>query len=152
MPQGSSTSPGWLVKVIDEVTKGLEQVAAYLVDVILFDLDPSAHAKTIRALFERLRNHNLKPSPSKARLGATNTDFLGHSISLTGVRPNAEKNSALTLMPIPRNLKQLRSLLGGLSYYRRFLPQIYPNQFDQSRPSSRKTSNLVHTKHGSHRA
>ena len=99
MPRGSSASPGWFAKVVSEVTKGLEQVAAYLDDVIVFDSDPSAHVKTIRALFERLRKHNLILSPSKARLGATDADFLGHSISPAGVRLNAEKVSALTLVP-----------------------------------------------------
>ena len=91
MPQGSSASPRWFVKVINEVIKGLEQEAAYLDDVIVFDSDQTAHVKTTRALFERLRKHNLTFSPSKARLGATDTDRLGHSISPAGVRPNAEK-------------------------------------------------------------
>ena len=63
MPQGSNASPGWFVKVINEVIEGLAQVAAYLNDVIGFDSDPTAHVKTIRALFERLRKHNLKLSP-----------------------------------------------------------------------------------------
>ena len=109
------------MKVINEVTKDLEQVAAYLDDVMVFDSDPSAHVKTIRALFERLRKHNLKVSPSKARLDAMNVGLLGHSISPADVRPNAENVSALTLMPMPRDLKQLRTLLGDLSYYRKFL-------------------------------
>ena len=87
----------------------------------MFDSDPSAHIKTTRAPFERLRKHNLTPSPSKARLGTTDADFLGHSISPAGVRPNAEKVSTLALMPMPRDLKQLRSLLDSLSYYRKFL-------------------------------
>ena len=30
MPQGNTTSPGWFVKVINEVIKGLKQVEAYL--------------------------------------------------------------------------------------------------------------------------
>ena len=42
MPQGSSASPGWLVKVINEVIKGSNQVAAYLDDVIVYDSDPSS--------------------------------------------------------------------------------------------------------------
>ena len=49
---------------------------------------------------------------------------MGHSISPAGVRPNADKVSALTLMPMPSDLKQLRSLLGGVSYYRKFLPDM----------------------------
>ena len=71
--------------------QGLGKVAAYLDDAIVFDSDPTAHAKTNRALFERLRTHNLKLSRSKARLGTTDDYFLGHSMSTAGVRPNAEK-------------------------------------------------------------
>ena len=57
MPQGSSASPGWFVKTIKEVTGGLEQVAAYLDDAIVFDSDPSTHVKTIRALLSLKRRH-----------------------------------------------------------------------------------------------
>ena len=46
MPQGSSAPPGWFVKVINEVIKGLGQVAAYLDDVIVFDSDLTAHVET----------------------------------------------------------------------------------------------------------
>ena len=75
MPQGSSDSPGWFVKVINEVIKGLGQVAVYLDDVIVFDSNPTAHVENICALFERLRKHNLKCSPLKARIGATDAEF-----------------------------------------------------------------------------
>ena len=95
MPQGSSASPEWFVKVINEVIKDLKQVAEYLDGVIVSDSDPTAHVQTISFLFERLRKHNLKLSPSKARLGATDANFLGHSISPAGLRPNEEKVSAL---------------------------------------------------------
>ena len=88
----------------------------------MFDSDPSTHVETIYALFQRLRKHNVKLSPSKARLGTTDADLSGHSIPPAGVRPNADKVSALSLMPMPRDLKQLRSLLGGLPYHQTFLP------------------------------
>ena len=54
IPQGSSPSPGWVVKVINEVIKYSKQVAAYLDDVVVFDYDPVAHGRTIRSLFEHL--------------------------------------------------------------------------------------------------
>ena len=37
--------------------KGLQQVADYLDDVIVFDSDPRAYVQTVRPHFERLRNH-----------------------------------------------------------------------------------------------
>ena len=107
MPQGSSASPGWFVRVINEVINDFKQVAAYLADVIVFDSDPIAHVQTIRSLFERLRKHNLKLSPSKGRLGATDANFLGHSISPAGLRPNAEKMSAWINMPMPTDVKSV---------------------------------------------
>ena len=44
MPQDSSALPGWFVKVINEVIKGLKQVVAYLDNVIVFDSDPITNA------------------------------------------------------------------------------------------------------------
>lgn len=38
--------------------------------------------------------------------------------------PNASKVAALAEMPIPTYIKQLRSLLRGLSFYRKFLPSL----------------------------
>ena len=124
MPQGSSASPGWFVKVINEVIKGLERVAAYLDDIIVFDPTPSDHTTNIRALFARLRRHNLKLSPAKAKIGATTADFLGHTITAGGFSPNSDKVAALVKMPMPKNKKQVRSLLGGINYYGKFLPNL----------------------------
>ena len=74
--------------------------------------------------FARLRLHSLKLSPDKSRIGAARADVLGHVISADGVRPNDDDVAALTRMSMPTDIKQLRSLLGGLSYYRKFLPNM----------------------------
>ena len=124
MPQGANASPSWFVKVINKVVHGLDRVLAYLDDVICFDEDPISHVANIVAFFQRLRQYNLKLSPGKARIGATHANFLGHTISPAGVSPDGDKVRALTHMPYPTNVKQLRSLLGGLSYYRKFLKNL----------------------------
>lgn len=51
-------------------------------------------------------------------------DFLGHAISTDGVRPNADKVSALNDIPISVDLKHLRILLGGLSFFRMSRPKM----------------------------
>ena len=51
MLQGSSSSLRRFIKVVDEVIKRSEQMAAYLDDVLVFDSDSTAHVKTMRALF-----------------------------------------------------------------------------------------------------
>ena len=71
----------------------LKRVAPYLHDVIVFDPDPEpvSYVTNIRTFFECLRKRNPKRSPAKAKLAATDADFLGHNISSSGFSPNVEK-------------------------------------------------------------
>ena len=124
MPQGSGAAPGWFVKVINEVIKGIERVAAYVDDIIVSDPDPAAHTVSIRAMFKNLRKNNLKLSPAKGKISTTKADFLRHTISPDGVSPNADKVAAITMMPMSKSVKQIRALLGGIGCYRKFLENL----------------------------
>ena len=124
MPQGAAGAPAWSVSVTRLVTACLDNIRMYLDDAIGSDDCPLHHVVTLATFFARLRLHELKLSPDKSRMGAARVDFLGHIISPDGVRPNDDRVAALTRMPMPTDIKQLRSLLGGLSYYRKFLPNM----------------------------
>ena len=124
MPQGASGAPAWFVSVMRLVTAGLDNIRMYLDDAIGSDDCPLRHVTTLTAFFARLCLHQLKLSPDKSRIGAARVEFLGHIISKEGVRLNDDRVATLTRMPMPTDIKQLRSLLGGLSYYRKFLPNM----------------------------
>ena len=124
MPQGAAGAPAWFGSVMRLVTAGLDNIRMYLDDAIGSDDYPLHRVATLAAFFARLCLHKLKPSPDKSRIGAARVDFLGHIISADGVRPNDDRVAALTRMSMPADIKQLRSLLGGLSYYRKFLPNM----------------------------
>ena len=124
MPQGASGAPGTFQRLMNRVTDGLTNVRMYIDDAIVFDPDPATHISSLGTFLDRLRQHNLKLAPAKARIGATSIDFLGYTISPNGLRPNAAKVTDLSRQPMPANISQLRSLLGGISYYRRFLPDL----------------------------
>ena len=124
MPQGAAGAPAWFVSVMRLVTAGHDNIRTYLDDAIGSDDCPIHYVATLATFFARLRLHKLKLSPDKSRIGAARVDFLGHVISADGVRPIDDRVAALTHMPVPTDIKQLRSLLGGLSYYRKFLPNM----------------------------
>ena len=48
-------------------------------------------------------------------------DYLGHSISAEGLKPSEGKIKAISQVPAPTNLTQLRSFLGTVNYYGKFL-------------------------------
>ena len=115
-----------LVRLSHETCHGrpLDNIRMYLDDAIGSDDSPIHHVATLATFFARLRLHSLKLSHDKSWIGAVRVDFLGHVISADGVRPNDDRVAALTCMLMPTDIKQLRSLLGGLSYYRKFLPNM----------------------------
>ena len=121
MPQRAAGASAWFVSIMRLVTTGLDNIRMYLDDAIGLDDCPPHHVTTLATFFACLRLHKLKLFPDKSRIGAARVDFLGHIISADGVRPNDDRVAALTRMPMPTDIKQLRSLFGGLSYYRKFL-------------------------------
>ena len=123
MPPGAAGAPAWFVSVMRLVTAGLDNIFMYL-NAIGPDDCPLHHVAPLATFFARLRLHKLKLSPDKSRISATRVDFLGHVILADGVRPNDARVAALARMPMPTGIKQLRNLLGGLSYYRKFLPNM----------------------------
>ena len=142
MPQGVAGAPAWFVSVMQLATSNLDNIRMYLGDAIGSNDSPTTHVATLATFFARLRLHNLKLSPNKTRISAARVEFLEHIISQDGVRPNDDKIAALTCMPMPRDIKQLRSLLGGLSQYRNFC-LTWPSEYAQLRPCSRKEPHSV---------
>ena len=67
----------------------------------------------LRRFLERLTRFNPKLAPNKALPGAAEIISLGHKISSEGVGPDPDKVKAIEEMPMPQNVNQLRSLLGG---------------------------------------
>lgn len=51
-------------------------------------------------------------------------EYLGHGISSKGLEPLASKMAAIVNAPSPRNVTELRSLLGLVNYYRKVLPDV----------------------------
>ena len=51
-------------------------------------------------------------------------EFLCHRISAKGIQPTLEKVEAIRKAPEPSNVTQLKSFLGAVNYYGKFLPDL----------------------------
>lgn len=73
----------------------------------------------------RLREFGLKLSPEKCKLFQTSVKYLGQIVSQDGVGTDPGKVEAWKKWPRPQDLKQLRSFLRFLGYYRRFIKDYF---------------------------
>ena len=55
---------------------------------------------------------------------ATSVEYLGYHVSADGIRPSEAKKLAIVNAPNPQNVGQLRSFVGLLNYYGKFLPNM----------------------------
>lgn len=122
VPQGLSSSPGWFHSVIARVCDGLERARLFIDDIIVYSRDGVEHVvRDLERFFERMVKFDLKLATKKTKLGVKVVTFLGHRVTAEGVQPCPERMKPMCRLPMPTNVTQLRSLLGSLSYYRKFL-------------------------------
>ena len=78
----------------------------------------------LRIVFDRLRKYQLKMNPLKCAFGVTSGKFLGFVVRHRGIEVDSSKIDAIQKMPIPTNLKELRSLQGHLAFIRLFISNL----------------------------
>ena len=61
---------------------------------------------------------------SKCAFLLPQVEYLGHQISEKGLQPTTQKLRAIVEAPAPNNVSQLKSFLGMINYYSKFLPNL----------------------------
>ncbi|GFV31708.1 hypothetical protein TNCV_3314081 [Trichonephila clavipes] len=110
-------------RFIDEVTRNLEGVYAFVDNILIASRDPEEHHKHLKALFSRLHEYGLSINVSKCVFGVSKIDFLGFHLSEEGIQPLPDKVKCITEFPKPSTLTQLRRFLGLFNFYRCFIPK-----------------------------
>lgn len=126
MPFGLCNAPATFQRLMGVVLGDLtfDVLLVYLDDVIIFSKDFESHCERLELVFNRLRQHGLKLKPSKCFLLRSEVKFLGHQISAEGIKVDNEKVKALDTWPVPKSVREVRQVLGFMSYYRKFVPRF----------------------------
>lgn len=96
-------------------------VYVYLDDVIIYAKDFEDHNNTLHKVMQLLKEHNLQLKISKCNFFAKEFEYLGHLVSVDGIKANPKKIEVIRQYPRPKDIKQIQSFLGMINYYRRFI-------------------------------
>ena len=122
MAFGLKNSPSWFQETMSKVLDGLPFSRVYIDDVIIFSATPEEHINHLQAVFDRLRQYNLRLKRSKCEFFCEEIKYLGYIICKDGIKPDPQKVESLKRLPDPTTVKEVRSFLGMAGYYRRFCP------------------------------
>ena len=79
------------------------------------------HEKDLRFVLTCLRGNQLYGKLSKCSFFQKKVHYLGHIISGEGISVDLEKVKAIMDWPILKNAHEVRSFMGVVGYYRRFV-------------------------------
>lgn len=121
MPFGLKNAPSTFQRLMDSVLRGLDNVLTYLDDVIIYSTSLQEHIEKCKQVFDRFRLNNLKIQVNKSEFLQKQVKFLGHTLTDKGLQPNNDKIIAVKKFPLPKTQKEIKSFLGLVGYYRKFI-------------------------------
>ena len=123
MPFGSSNAPATFQRLMENCLGdlNLSWCVVYLDDIIVFGKSPEEQLSRLTAVFEKLRKAKLKLKPSKCNFFKQSISYLGHIVSKDGIATDPSKVEDVKKWPKPKTLNDLRSFLGFVGYYRKFI-------------------------------
>jgi hypothetical protein len=99
-------------------------VVVFIDNILIYSKNEEEHAKHLRIVLTRLREHRLYAKFSKCAFWLEEIQFLGHVLSAKGIVVDPSKVKDVLEWNSPTTMHQVRSFLGLAGYYRRFIPDF----------------------------
>ena len=124
LPFGLSCAPAIFQKLIEQLVGDISGVACYLDDIVVTGKTKQEHLDNLQKTMDKLNASGLRLKLEKCQFFQDSVTYLGHILDEQGIRPHPDKVKAITAMPEPKNQGELRSFLGMVQYYDRFIPGL----------------------------
>ena len=124
LPFGVASAPAIFQRTMDVVLQGLPNVMCYLDDIIISGTSDAEHLSSLARVLDRLQSHGFRLRQDKCVFLADSVEYLGHRIDAKGLHTTSGKLEAIREAPTPQNVTQLRSFLGLLNYYGKFIANL----------------------------
>ncbi|KAG1084625.1 hypothetical protein G6F40_014435 [Rhizopus arrhizus] len=123
LPFGLTTAPSTYQRMMVNILGELIGDCAYVFidDIIIFSETVEQHVLDLQKVFDKCEAAGLKLKGAKCRFGVSGVEYLGHQITKDGLLPTDKNVKKIMDMPAPTTSDEVRSFLGLVGYYRRFI-------------------------------
>jgi hypothetical protein len=103
---------------------GLDFVGLYLDDIVIASATFEDNLTHLTEVFRRLETAGLTVKLRKCEFACKEIEYLGHKVGLGQISPRELKVKAIVDVLRPQTRRQLRSLLGLVGVFQRFIPNF----------------------------
>ncbi|XP_046970363.1 uncharacterized protein K02A2.6-like [Vanessa cardui] len=124
VPFGIKCIPENFQKIMEETLNGLPSTAVFADDICITGKDSDTHLKNLRAVLQRLKDNGLRINFDKCQFFKDSVTYLGYKINKNGLHTDTKKIKAIVDAPLPTNITELRSFIGLVNFYAKFVCNI----------------------------
>ena len=124
LPFGVSCASEIFQRKMTEILGDIDGVVIMQDDVLIHGSTVDIHDAALNEVMTRLKSVGVKLNRDNSEFQKNQTEFFGHLVTKDGVGPHPEKVIAITDMPRPENVTQVRQVMGLFQYLSRFLPNL----------------------------
>ncbi|XP_041769577.1 uncharacterized protein K02A2.6-like [Anopheles merus] len=124
LPPGIKVAPAAFQQLMDTMLAGLKGVSGYLDDIIVGGSSEHEHDTNLAEVLHRLQQYGFTIRADKCAFKQQKITYLGHVIDSHGLRPDPSKIELIKKLPEPKDISGVRSFLGAINYYGKFIPNM----------------------------
>ena len=121
LPFGVASASAIFQSKIEQVLQGIPMVVCRVDDILVSGKTDQEHLRNLTEVLSRLENAGLRLKLAKCQFTQPSVEYLGYRVDADGLHAIDKKVEAIRNAPAPANQQQLRSFLGMVNYYAKFV-------------------------------
>ncbi|XP_053687312.1 uncharacterized protein K02A2.6-like [Sabethes cyaneus] len=121
---GIKSAPGAFQQIMDTMLAGIQCTAPYLDDILVGGRTEEEHKRNLRQVLQRIQEYGFTVKFEKCKFFMHQVKYLGQLLDSEGIRPDPDKVKAIINMPPPHDVSTLRSYLGAINYYGKYIREM----------------------------
>jgi hypothetical protein len=120
LPFGIKSTPSYFQAEMANSLRGLlyNICEVHLDDVIIYGRTQEEYLENLSTVLERLHATGVSVNPAKCRFGLKSVEYVGHVVDSQGLTMSDKKIEKVVDFKLPATVKQLRSFLGLVNFFR----------------------------------
>ena len=124
LPFGLSSGPQAFQRSMDSLFGDDKDVFLYLDDILIASKNYSDNYESLKKVLSKVLKFTIMINWEKCLFCQNSISFLGNKIEKNTVSADLKNFNTLEINSIPTTLKELRSLIGYVNYFREYVPRI----------------------------
>ncbi|KII66802.1 Transposon Tf2-11 polyprotein [Thelohanellus kitauei] len=112
-------------RIMDGLIRNIHGVGCFLDDLIISGKDIKENIERVDMVLQRLVEKNIKIKKEKCKFAQLSVKYMAHILDESDIHPSGENIQAIKSQPSPKRAKDLKSLLGAVGFYSRFIPKLH---------------------------